>query len=447
MQLHFGGTSSVCDMLDARCGARPCRAGMSVGFDDILFRRKRRSTSWRRSAQPVTFGDGRGGYRAADRLVRRRCRTRGQNRVRAVEIHGSHGYIIANFLAVDQPAHGWLKRLAGAAGATSEGKVTEAVRARDLDPRLPRMVQDRCGGSSTSRQVDNPRMCASMRKVAEAAGANAITATANHNYAAPGALLGSWLPASPAPADPLRLSREGGRRHSGHHGRTDRSATRRRRDRRGQVRFHGHGASSWLIELCQVWRAAASGTGLRPCIYCYTCLSQSILQQPLRCSVNGDLGFETQNLLGAGRQAAPPGRGGRRRTRGMEAAPPDCAATRWCCSKRARSWAARRASPLIAYAPNGDFVEWLKARLSDAQVDVRLGAKGHRGDDPRYKPDAVIVATGAIRRAPPIKGRDQPHVHDGESLRAPCSWERKAVAGARRPWVSAPRDGRGAGWV
>ncbi len=33
-------------------------------------------------------------------------------------------------------------------------------------------------------------------------------------------------------------------------------------------------------------------------------------------------------------------------------------------------------------------------------------------------PDVVIVATGAIRRAPAIPGREQPHVHDGASLRA-----------------------------
>ena len=34
------------------------------------------------------------------------------------------------------------------------------------------------------------------------------------------------------------------------------------------------------------------------------------------------------------------------------------------------------------------------------------------------QPEAVIVATGAIRRAPPVPGKELPHVHDGASLRA-----------------------------
>lgn len=34
------------------------------------------------------------------------------------------------------------------------------------------------------------------------------------------------------------------------------------------------------------------------------------------------------------------------------------------------------------------------------------------------EPDAVVVATGAIRRAPELPGKERPHVHDGQSLRA-----------------------------
>jgi NADPH-dependent 2,4-dienoyl-CoA reductase/sulfur reductase-like enzyme len=72
----------------------------------------------------------------------------------------------------------------------------------------------------------------------------------------------------------------------------------------------------------------------------------------------------------------------------------------------------------IAYAPNGDFVEWLKNQLEELRVDVRLGQRATVDSIRALAPDAVIVATGAIRRAPPIPGHDQAHVHDGASLRA-----------------------------
>lgn len=72
----------------------------------------------------------------------------------------------------------------------------------------------------------------------------------------------------------------------------------------------------------------------------------------------------------------------------------------------------------IAYAPNGDFVEWLKAQLDELEVDVRRNTPADLATIRSFAPDAVIVATGAIRRAPPIPGKDQPHVHDGASLRA-----------------------------
>ena len=72
----------------------------------------------------------------------------------------------------------------------------------------------------------------------------------------------------------------------------------------------------------------------------------------------------------------------------------------------------------IAYEPNGDFVEWLKLQLSRLQVEVRLNTRASVESIRELAPDAVVVATGAIRRAPPIPGKDQAHVHDGQSLRA-----------------------------
>jgi NADPH-dependent 2,4-dienoyl-CoA reductase/sulfur reductase-like enzyme len=72
----------------------------------------------------------------------------------------------------------------------------------------------------------------------------------------------------------------------------------------------------------------------------------------------------------------------------------------------------------IAYAPNGDFVEWLKLQLQQLQVEVRLNTRADVATIRALAPDVVVVATGAIRRAPEIKGKDLPHVHDGQSLRS-----------------------------
>ena len=66
----------------------------------------------------------------------------------------------------------------------------------------------------------------------------------------------------------------------------------------------------------------------------------------------------------------------------------------------------------------GTFVEWLKARVAELQVDIRLNTRATVETIRALAPDAVVVATGAIRRAPDIEGKDLPHVHDGQSLRA-----------------------------
>jgi len=87
----------------------------------------------------------------------------------------------------------------------------------------------------------------------------------------------------------------------------------------------------------------------------------------------------------------------------------------------------------IAYAPNGDFVEWLKRQIADLGVDVRLDARADVAAVRAFAPDAVVVATGATRRAPDIPGKDQAHVHDGASLKALLLGEAENGAEAKAP--------------
>jgi NADPH-dependent 2,4-dienoyl-CoA reductase/sulfur reductase-like enzyme len=164
--------------------------------------------------------------------------------------------------------------------------------------------------------------------------------------------------------------------------------------------------------------AKGGAASVRPCIYCYTCLSQAMIQQPLRCAVNGDLGYESRNLLAP---AANPRKivvvgGG---PGGMEAARRlTLRGHKVVLLEATEQLGGTARIAAIAYAPNGDFVTWLKDQLAELHIDVRLNTPATRESIQALQPGAVVVATGAIRRAPPVAGMDQPHVHDGESLRA-----------------------------
>jgi NADPH-dependent 2,4-dienoyl-CoA reductase/sulfur reductase-like enzyme len=143
-----------------------------------------------------------------------------------------------------------------------------------------------------------------------------------------------------------------------------------------------------------------------------------MVTSPLRCAVNGDLGFEKDDLLAA---TANPKRvvvvgGG---PGGMEAARRlVLRGHRVVLLEAGAQLGGTARIAAIAYAPNGDFVEWLKLQLSRLQVEVRLNTRADAAAIKALRPDAVVIATGAIRRAPEIEGKDLPHVHDSQSLRA-----------------------------
>ena len=174
---------------------------------------------------------------------------------------------------------------------------------------------------------------------------------------------------------------------------------------------------------------------MRPCIYCYTCLSQAMVTEGLRCSVNADLGYEQHDLLAPAAKAKTvvvvgggPG--------GMEAARRlTLRGHRVILLEGSDQLGGTARIAAIAYAPNGDFVEWLKARLEEMQVEVRLNTRATVDSIRALNPDAVVVATGAIRRAPPIEGKDQPHVHDGMSLRAMLTGEEEAGTASKATLV------------
>lgn len=156
---------------------------------------------------------------------------------------------------------------------------------------------------------------------------------------------------------------------------------------------------------------------VRPCIYCYTCVSQIFLNQHVMCAVNASTGYETERLVSPApqvRHILVAGGG----PAGMEAA--RVAALRGhkvtLCEASHRLGGTVFFSA-IAYAPNERLIAYLEASLGELPVDIRLNTAVDQALVATLQADAVIVAAGALRPAPPIPGSEQDHVFSGDELR------------------------------
>ena len=157
---------------------------------------------------------------------------------------------------------------------------------------------------------------------------------------------------------------------------------------------------------------------IRPCIYCYICVSQIFINQPLLCAVNPRLGNEYRdNLIATSDQkkhvivvGSGPG--------GMEAA--RVLAQRghqvslW---EKDRDIGGTARIAALAYEPNGRLITFLEDSLRRLSVDIQLGKKATVESIKAAHPDQVIVATGAARKAPDIPGKQLKHVFDGDQMR------------------------------
>lgn len=155
---------------------------------------------------------------------------------------------------------------------------------------------------------------------------------------------------------------------------------------------------------------------VRPCIYCYTCISAIYMGGEARCAVNPELG---QEFARRGPAAAPGhvvviggGPGGMESTRRLRAA-----GWRVTLIERAPRLGGTVRFAGLAYEPNERLLNWLTSEVEESGAEIRLGTEATPPLLAQLKPDHVIVATGALRGMPEIPGNDLPHVFSGDDMR------------------------------
>ncbi|QFU75693.1 effector protein [Halioglobus maricola] len=164
--------------------------------------------------------------------------------------------------------------------------------------------------------------------------------------------------------------------------------------------------------------AAGTPESIRPCIYCYICVSQIFINQPMMCAVNHSTGREHEGdiiatsdrpvnalVIGGG-----PG--------GMEVArilaERGHSVTLW---EKERDLGGTARVAALAYEPNGRLIDYLAGEMKRLPIQLELGKEASARAIAAHGADHVILATGALRKAPAIPGKDQRHVFDGDELR------------------------------
>jgi len=156
---------------------------------------------------------------------------------------------------------------------------------------------------------------------------------------------------------------------------------------------------------------------IRPCIYCYACVSEIFVNRRVKCAVNALTGHEFEVDI---TPAEKPGHvlvvgGG---PGGMEAA-------RVARLRGHRVTLVERSDRLggtlffaaLAYPENGRLLDYLTHQMQVLDVQIQLNTSVDIAYVTRLQPDAIIVATGARRNAPAITGAQRSHVWSGDELR------------------------------
>ena len=158
---------------------------------------------------------------------------------------------------------------------------------------------------------------------------------------------------------------------------------------------------------------------IRPCIYCYVCVSQIFINKPMMCAVNSQLGNEHRN------EHIIHSKADKKRILVIGAGPSGMESARLLAMQghHVEIWEKDKdiggtvRVAALAYEPNGRLINYLKNSLDELNVLIRLKTLATTKSVQDFNPDHVIVAVGANRNAPSIKGKNNRNVFDGEELR------------------------------
>lgn len=355
------------------------------------------------------------------------------------EIHGGHGYLLSSFL------YPHMNKRTDDYGGSRENRirflleVIRAVRER-VGPDFPLWVKldSREVGRQGGLTVEDA--CWNAQQV-EAAGADAITVSAYHNTDIGTLHSGSHTPQEPA----LNLPFAGKIKKSVSipvlaSGRVEPEVGDRAiADGTADIITMGRK----LLADPHLPRKLAEGRAedIRPCIYCYTCISNIYYNQPTRCAVNPETGFEHlhQDYLngnggpGARRHFAIVGGG----PAGMEAARRlSGAGHRVTLFEKGQNLGGTLRFAAIAYDDNERILDWLEREVRQTATDIRLRTEATAETLQALAADVVLVAPGAIRALPDIPGAHMDHVFSGDDMRRMILGESSAELKRKTGWLT-----------
>lgn len=350
-----------------------------------------------------------------------------------VEIHGGHGYLLSSFMS---PATNTRDDAFGGSLDKRAHLLLEVVRAvrAAVGPDFAMWVKldSREMGKSTGIQLDDARTVAPL---VAAAGADAITVTAYHDVGQgklhsasniphePGVHLEAAKAIKSALTIPVIAS-----------GRLEMDVAEQALAAGG---FDFLAMGRKILADPELPNKLAEGriADVRPCIYCYTCVSTAYLRESVRCAVRPETAFEGQEWLPAHPRrrvvVVGGGPGGMEAARRLAAIGDEVI----LLEKSDRLGGTLRFAGL-AYEPNERLLDWLRRQVDASGVDVRLGTAATPASVAALAPDLVLVATGAVRDMPDIPGNDLPHVYSGDDMRAMMLGESSDALKRKTSWTT-----------
>lgn len=333
-----------------------------------------------------------------------------------VEIHGGHGYIISEFLspAMNQREDDYGGSLENRARLLLE--VVAAVRER-VGKDYPVWVKLDSEEFEKSEGITLADACQTAM-LAEAAGVDAITVSAYHDTSR-----GVLHSESNIPHTPDRLVTNAAAIKRSLRipvitaGRIEPVAA-NRHIAAGKFDFFAMGRKMLADPDLPNKVCAGTPEEIRPCVYCYCCVSQIYVLKSIKCAVNPETGYERERDLIAiekSRHIAVVGGG----PAGMEAARRlSIRGFRVSLFEQGKRLGGTLQFAGLAYKPNEKLMNWLRLQIKNSNVKVHLNTTATPQQLAQMSVDEVVVATGAQRGMPDIPGSDQDFVFSGEEMRA-----------------------------